>query len=75
MVLDKITFTGETHLKEQLETLRKYIYNVGQRHPEEIREQRAQGIPGTLNTMSNLVDEIVRRRAAECDTINHKFGG
>jgi hypothetical protein len=74
MALTKETYTGEAHLKEQLDILRKYIYNVGQRHVDEIKEQRIQGIPNVLNTMGNLVDEIVRRRNKECDALNHKFG-
>lgn len=72
--LTKETFTGETHLKEQLETLRKYIYKVAQRHPEENREQRMEGIPQAMTTMGNLVNEIVKFRGKECDALNAKYG-
>jgi len=74
MTLTKETFTGETYLKEQLEILRKYVYNVVQRHQEEYREQRMQGVPNAMTAMGNLVDEIVKKRERECDEFNHKYG-
>jgi hypothetical protein len=72
--LTKEAFTGETHLKEQLETLRKYIYNVAQRNPQEHQEQRLVGIPYVMTTMGSLVDEIVKKRGAECDRLNSQYG-
>jgi hypothetical protein len=75
MAITKETFTGETYLKDQLEILRKYIYNVAQRHKEEFREQRMLGIPNVINTMGNLVEEIIKKRGLECDIMNAKFDG
>jgi len=75
MVLDKASFTGEQYLKQQLDNLRKYIYNVGQRYPAEMREQKLEGIPSALNTMGNLVDEVVKKRGQECASLNRKYGG
>ena len=75
MTLTKETFTGKAYLTEQLEILRKYIYNIAQRHQEEHREQRLIGIPNAMTTMGSLVDEIVQRRSKEYDELNHKFNG
>lgn len=75
MPLTKETFTGKAYLTEQLEILRKYVYNVSQRHQGEARIQRELGIPNTLSVMGGLVDEVVNYRSKECDKLNHKFGG
>jgi len=75
MVLDKVSFIGEQHLKMQLDNLRKYIYNVGQRYPAEMREQKLEGIPSALNTMGDLVGEVIKKRGQECDALNRKYGG
>ena len=72
--LTKETYTGEAHLKEQLEILRKYVYNVAQRHPEENREQQLERVPFAVTTMGNLVDEVIKQRGKECDALNAKYG-
>ena len=72
--LPKDTYTGETHLKEQLEILRKYVYNVAQRHPEEHREQQIERVSFAMTTMGTLVDEVVKYKGRECDVLNAKFG-
>ena len=73
-LLIKENFTGEAHLKEQLETLCKYIYNVAQRNPQEHQEQRLAGIPYAMATISGTVDEVIKWRGKECDALNAKFG-
>ncbi len=70
MALTKEAFTGETRYKEQLVSLEKYLYNVGQRHQGEYQEQRIAGIKGIAGTLELLVDEVVRYKTKEWNLLN-----
>ncbi len=70
MALTKEAFTGETRYKEQLASLEKYLYNVGQRHQGEYQEQRIAGIKGIAGTLELLVDEVVRYKTKEWNLLN-----
>ena len=70
MALTKEAYTGEKFYANQISALEKYLYNVGQRHPEEIRLQRIEGIPETVKRLKNLVNEVVKFKSREWVKLN-----